>query len=128
MVWDDNGSGAGSNFALWAAVPEDPNYVALGGFFVRSYDKPTIDQTRGMKTIRSDLVTKVMPGREVWVDQGTGATMNGAVWNISTVGNLKALDAGGFIPVQGYQNPPEDVFAIDRSKINFEVYLRPSDQ
>jgi len=117
QIWNDTGSGKKIDYSLWTAVPEDPNYVALGGFFVRTHQKPTIDDTRGLRTIRKDLVTKVKPGREVWNDLGSKAHADGAVWNISTVGNLLALDAGTFIPAAGFNNPPAETWAIDRSKI-----------
>jgi hypothetical protein len=117
QVWSDAGSGKGTDFSLWRGIPENPNHVVLGGIFVRSHNKPTIDETRGIRTIDKDLLVKVKADSEVWSDKGSGAKADGAVWDISTAGILQAINPGAFIPVNGYNNPPATVYALDSTKV-----------
>ena len=118
-VWDNSGSGKQSNYALWKGVPlpEDQiNYVVVGGFFVRSHDKPTSGDAAGIKAIHKDVLTVVDPGKQLWNDSGSKASKDGAVWNISVAGHLDAVGSGAFIPVEEYDNTPRDTYAIDRAK------------
>lgn len=117
-VWDDSGPGKTTDYALWRGVPEDSiNYVAIGGFFVRSHEKPTFSDTYGMMAVHKDLLLTVSPGDEVWNDGGSGAKADGAVWSISVAGDLNAISTGAFVPVQGYNNPPRDTYALNRLKV-----------
>jgi hypothetical protein len=129
QVWNNTGkNNAGTdketNFSLWVGVPENPNHVVLGGVFVRSHNKPTIDESRGIRTIDKDLLIKVKAAPEIWIDRGSKATADGAVWGISTVGHLQAINPGAFIPVKGFNNPPAEVYALDSTKVSIvEVCL-----
>jgi hypothetical protein len=117
-VWDDSGSRRFTDYSLWKGVPrlEDQiNYVVIGGFFVRSHDKPTSGDAAGIKAIRKDVLTTANPGKEVWNDAGSRASKDGAVWNIS-VAHLNVVGCGAFVPVEGHNNPPRDTYAIDRAK------------
>ncbi len=123
-VWDDSGSGKSNDYSLWRGVPrpeDQVNYVVLGGFFVRSHNKPTTGETFGIRAIRKDVLKTVTAGREVWNDAGTGAKKDGAVWDISVAGRLDAVDSGAFVPVEGHNNRPQDTYAIDRSKVDMYV-------
>ncbi|KAF8151004.1 hypothetical protein B0H34DRAFT_678718 [Crassisporium funariophilum] len=114
-VWDDSGSHKRDDFALWRGIPEDAiNYVVVGGFFVRSHEKPTSSDSAGMMAIHKDFLLTVTHGREIWNDHGTKAKADGAVWEISTAGYLDAISTGAFVPVQGYNNPPLDTYALNR--------------
>lgn len=117
QVWSDAGSGKDTDFSLWTGIPENPNHVVLGGIFVRSHNKPTIDESRGIRTIDKDLLINVKAFPEVWNDKGSGANADGAVWGISTVGKIQAINPGAFTPVNGYNNPPATVYALDSSKV-----------
>jgi hypothetical protein len=117
QVWSDAGSGKGTDFSLWVGLPENPNHVVLGGIFVRSHNKPTIDESRGIRTIDKSVLVRVAADSEVWSDKGSGARADGALWSISTAGNLQAINPGAFIPVSGYNHPPITVYAIDRTKV-----------
>jgi len=82
MVWKDRGSGKRTDYALWRGLPAPENrinYVFLGGYFTRSYDKPSSDETIGMMAIHKDALITVSAGREIWNDAGTGANKDGAV-------------------------------------------------
>lgn len=119
-VWTDNGSRKPLNFSLWRGVASSADYVVVGGFFVASSDPwypPSPELTQGVKAVHRSVLLTAAYGREVWNDHGTGAGPNGAVWNTSVVGFVDALDTGAFVPVEGYNNPPRLVYALDRSKI-----------
>lgn len=119
QVWNDKGSeGNSTDYSLWRAIPKDPvNYVAVGGFFMRSHNKPTSKDAAGMRAIHRDLILTVGPGKEVWTDAGSKADEDGAVWSISVAGNLDALETGAFVPVKGHNKPPSDTYAINRRKV-----------
>jgi len=67
--------------------------------------------------IHKDALITVSAGREIWNDAGTGASRDGAVWDISTGGNLETLITGAFVAVEGYNNPPRATCAIDRHRV-----------
>jgi hypothetical protein len=128
-VWDDHGSGKGTDFSLWRGVPRDEdrvNYVVLGGLFIRSHNKPTTGESAGIRAIHKDVLKVVLAGREVWTDAGTGADKDGAVWDISVKGQLDAINPGYFIPVPGHNIKPVDTFGIDRSKVVTYVHSVPT--
>ncbi|KIM83366.1 hypothetical protein PILCRDRAFT_97217 [Piloderma croceum F 1598] len=117
QVWSDAGSGNGTDFSLWRGIPDNPAHVVLGGIFVRSHNKPTIDESRYIRTIDKDMLVTAKATPEIWNDMGSGARADGAVWGISTAGNTKAINTGAFIPVQGYNNPPGVAYALDSTKV-----------
>jgi hypothetical protein len=117
QVWSDAGSGKGTDFSLWRGIPDNPAHVVLGGIFVRSHNKPTIDESRYIRTIDKDVLVTVKATPEIWNDMGSGARADGAVWGISTAGNTKAINTGAFIPVQGYNNLPGVAYALDSTKV-----------
>lgn len=117
QVWNDAGSGAETDFSLWRGVAPSPEYVVVGGFFLRSHDKPSASDTKGMKAVRKEYLVTAAPGKQIWTDGGSGARQDGAVWSVSTTGNVDALDTGAFVPVGAYNSPPSPVFAFDRSKV-----------
>jgi hypothetical protein len=114
QVWSDAGSGKGTDFSLWRGIPDNPAHVVLGGMFVRSHNKPTIDESRYIRTIDKDVLVTVKATPEIWNDMGSGARAEGAVWGISTAGNTKAINTGA---VQGYNNPPGVAYALDSTKV-----------
>ena len=119
-VWDDSGSGKSNDYALWRGVPRDEDrvhYIVLGGFFIRSHNKPTTGESAGMKAIHKDFLKIAQAGREVWNDAGTGAKNDGAVWDISVAGTLDTINPGYFIPVPGHNLRPSETFGIDRNKV-----------
>ena len=130
QVWNDAGSGKSTDYSLWQGVPrvEDrANYVVLGGYFIRSHNKPNEIETRGIRAIHKDVLKLVKPGREVWNDAGTGAKLDGAVWDISVAGQLDAINPGYFIPAPNHNTPPVDTFAIERTKVeNRYVHYVPT--
>jgi hypothetical protein len=120
QVWNDAGSGKPTDYSLWQGVPrikDRANYVVLGGYFNRSHNMPTAVEAAGIRAIHKDVLKLVKPGREVWNDKGTGAKLDGAVWDISVAGQLDAINPGYFIPTPDHDTPPVNTFAIERTKI-----------
>jgi hypothetical protein len=120
QVWNDYGSGKPTDYALWRGLPAEAdrtNFIVIGGFLVRSYNKPTTGDSYGMMAVHKDALVQASHGREIWNDAGTKANMDGAVWEISTEGHLQAIGTGAFVPVQGYDNPPRGTYALDRHRI-----------
>jgi len=121
MVWKDAGSGKPTDYALWRGLPavaDCIDFIVIGGFFVRTHNAPTQDDSRGMMAVHKDALVTVRPGSEIWNDAGTKASQDGAVWEISTEGHLQAISTGAFIPVDGHNNPPRATYALDRNRID----------
>ncbi|KAH9474259.1 hypothetical protein JR316_0013422 [Psilocybe cubensis] len=56
-----------SRFTTWRGIPADPEkYVSGGDLFVLGMDKPTAEQTAGIKAIRKDLVIERTPDHLIW--------------------------------------------------------------
>ncbi|KAH9474256.1 hypothetical protein JR316_0013419 [Psilocybe cubensis] len=54
-------------FSTWRGIPADPErYVSGGDFFVLGMDKPTAEQTAGIKAIRKELISENKPDRLIW--------------------------------------------------------------
>ena len=57
----------GQNFSTWRGIPRNPNkYVVIGDFFVTGIEKPTREQTEGIRAIRRDLIDEVEPSHLVF--------------------------------------------------------------
>ena len=50
-----------------------------------------------------------------------GSRQNGAVWGTSTTGVVTALDTGAFVPVGGYNNLPDLMYALDISEVKLTM-------
>lgn len=127
QVWNDAGSGKSTDFALWRGVGPSSNYIVVGGFFTRSHNKPTAEQTRGIKAIHKDALRDTSAAVQIWTDHGSSAAADGAVWTISNSG---VFATGAFIPVKGYNNPPEDAYglALDQTEVQWEFQVRVEDE
>lgn len=115
QVWNDNGSSNNEDYSLWRGVPPDPKYVVVGGSFVCSFTKPSAE-VQSAKAVLREVLATATHGEEIWTDDGSGAERDGALWSIATIGDT-SLATGAFVPVEGYGNPPSEVFALDRSYI-----------
>ncbi|KIK05616.1 hypothetical protein K443DRAFT_90842 [Laccaria amethystina LaAM-08-1] len=109
QVWNDTGSGDSTDFALWRGEGPTPDYVVVGGFFTRSYNKPSAEETRGIKAIHRLALHNTTPGSQIWTDRGSGADEDGAIWSISSFG---VVPTGAFVPVRGYNNPPQELYGL----------------
>ncbi|KAG6918455.1 hypothetical protein DXG01_014332 [Tephrocybe rancida] len=120
LVWSNTGSGNKNDYALWRGLPANRvDFVVIGGFFTRSNQKPTAEDSRDMVAIHRDALIHVTHGKEVWSDRGSRARSDGTVWDISTDGFIDAVGTGAFIPVEGYY-PPRDALTLNRRKLEGE--------
>ncbi|KAH9474260.1 hypothetical protein JR316_0013423 [Psilocybe cubensis] len=69
-------------FSSWRGIPADPErYVSGGDFFVLGMNKPTPEQTAGIKAIRRDLILESKPDRCIW---GVPLPFNGlTIWDVT---------------------------------------------
>jgi len=58
----------GAKFSTWRGVAPE-GYVAIGNFFVNGIEKPSPNQTAGIKAIRRDLISEREPDRQIWAKQ-----------------------------------------------------------
>jgi hypothetical protein len=57
----------GAKFSTWRGVPNNPDkYVVIGDFFVTGIEKPTPEQTEGIRAIRKDLIEEAEPSHLVF--------------------------------------------------------------
>jgi len=57
----------GAKFSTWRGIPNNPDkYVVIGDFFVTGIEKPTPEQTEGIRAIRKDLIEEVEPSHLVF--------------------------------------------------------------
>jgi len=112
QVWNDSGSGNKTDFALWRGVAPNPDYVVVGGFFTRSQSPPSREEAQGIKAVHRDALVQARAVQETWNDSGSKSRSDGAVWTIGGGGGAAAVPTGAFVPVQGYNNPPSDVYAL----------------
>ena len=109
QVWNDAGSGKSTDYALWRGVGPTIDYIVVDGFFTRSHDKPTAQDARGIKAIHRLALHNTAPANQIWTDQGSGADQDGAIWGISSI---DVVPTGAFVPVRGYNNPPQEVYGL----------------
>lgn len=79
-IWNDKGSGADRDGAVWRPIPP-PGYVALGDLFWAGYDKPATNAiwcVRAEQTIGGDV------GARQWWDKGSGAKADVSIWAVDT--------------------------------------------
>ncbi|KAJ7761229.1 hypothetical protein DFH07DRAFT_707732, partial [Mycena maculata] len=81
QVWNNSGSSASRDFALWRGVSSSETHVVVGGIFSANpgHAHPTAEQTEGIVAINSQLVAEDGATR-VWDDLGSGAKEDGSVW------------------------------------------------
>lgn len=116
LVWNDKGARKENKMSLWRAVT-DPEYEALGDFFVRGDDPPTPSDTMFMKAIHRSFCKEGSFGGQIWKDTGSKARDDGAVWNITNGGYFDRLTAGTFVATPGYQITKRPLFVLDESKL-----------
>ena len=111
QVWNSAGNSGSADFALWRGMGPTPDYVVVGGFFTRSFNKPTTQEARGIKAIHKLALHNAEPGRRIWTDEGWTAKENVAVWGISSSG---VVPTGAFVPVKGRNNPPRELYGLQK--------------
>jgi hypothetical protein len=117
QVWNDIGSGNSTAFALWRGIAPGPDYVSLCSFLTRSHIPPSPEQTKGIKAIHKKALDTAFGDPEIWTDKGTGARLDGAVWEVSGQGSLTLIETGAFVAVGAHNTRPE-VFVLDAAMID----------
>ncbi|KAF9025023.1 FDS protein [Hymenopellis radicata] len=121
-VWDDKGSGATGDYALWRGIAANPqDYIVIGGIYSNNpgHAPPNPDQTRLIKAVRRDLLVSG-PAVWVWDDHKSGADANGSVYTCGYINNPtpSQLFAGVMIPTSSYSQPDFDaLYALDPTKV-----------
>jgi len=89
----------GRQFSTWRGVPSNPEkFVVIGHFFVTGVEKPTPEQTAGIKAIRRDLVEEVEPHHLIFKKILPKAILT--LWNVfATVTIL--IPTGAFVSSPG---------------------------
>jgi hypothetical protein len=105
--WNDKRSGGAKNGSFWR-VNAPKGYVALGDVVTNSYLQPSAAFTAKYACIREDLVVPgVLNPRCIWNDKGSGARLDGSVWQVDGPG------LAGFFKVENdYQKPALPVFVL----------------
>ena len=106
LMWNDKGSGGRQDVSFWQVIPP-AGYVALGDVAYAGYNKPPSDFTNKYACIRQDLVALAnLSDQPVWTDKGSGAAMDGSIWQVQS--GDKASDCGlaGFFKAQSNHSKP----------------------
>ncbi len=107
-VWDDSGSGADWDGAVWRPVAP-AGYIALGDVATSNHDKPSVND---IWCVRVDLVaTGIFAGDCAWNDQGSGGKHDVAAWPVvlgdpSTDPAKAVFEPDTFFSVDNYDTPP----------------------
>jgi len=84
-------------FSTWRGQAPK-GYVVVGDFFVTGNEKPTAEQTAGIKAVRSDLVDQVEPHRLIWEGR--------LPWSVVTLWDVIAV-ALIYIPTGAFVSTPK---------------------
>lgn len=87
----------GGQFSTWRGVAPE-GYVVIGHFFVNGTNKPTPDQTAGIRAIRKDLVAEREPNRQIWEKRLPFALLT--LWDVA-VSDLLHVPTGAFVSKDG---------------------------
>jgi len=109
-VWGMSGRGGNNNalFGLWRAVPPE-NYVVISDIFNHNSKPRSTTYVCVARECAAELLYKPA---SMWDDQGSGATQDGSMWEISTVLAQKR-NFNSFRASEGYKRPAVPAWAID---------------
>jgi hypothetical protein len=102
-IWDDSGSGADWDGAVWRPVAPS-GYIALGDVATSNHNKPSVND---VWCVRADLVA----GGCAWQDQGSGGEHDIACWPVvlgeaSTDPTKGVFEPDTFFGVDNYDRAP----------------------
>ena len=110
QVWNDSGSGASRNGAVWRAVPE-LGYRCLGMVVTNG----TAPATDAVQCIHQSMAVPGTVGDLIWWDQGSGANNDFSSWKVDCGDDGIATDS--FIGVQGYGRPTTPVYCLSKAAV-----------
>ena len=120
-VWDDKGSSAHSNGAIWRPLPPT-GYVAMGLVATDGYEKPSLNTIR---CVRADLVIASYISDPIWNNRRSPARLDFSAWGISPPGAAAGevyLSAGTFVGAASYTKPSVHIAAYSlRMQIPLQV-------
>ncbi|HXV33448.1 MAG TPA: MAC/perforin domain-containing protein [Gaiellaceae bacterium] len=124
MAWNDAGSRASKEYALWNIVPP-PHYRALGAIArlgTSGWAPPSGSEIEGLRCVHESLCTRgrTDPHGLIWNDGGTWAKADGSVWPILPA-DEGGVSAHTFVSHRGYDVPTEPLWAIARNERVEEV-------
>jgi len=96
-----------SPYSTWRGIAPE-GYVAVGDFFVLGQEKPTAQQTAGMKAIRKQHVNLMPPQRLVW--EGRVPMSLVSVWDVIAAPRL-FVPTGAFVSNDD-ENPGGNQIAV----------------
>lgn len=124
-VWDDKGSQAYANGAIWRPLPPT-GYVAMGLVATDGYDKPSRNTVR---CVRADLVIASYISDLIWNNKRSPARLDFSAWGISPPGAAAGevyLSAGTFVGAASYTKPSVHIAAYSlRMQIPLQVNVPP---
>ncbi|MDY0896758.1 Vps62-related protein [Pseudomonas fluorescens] len=125
LVWNDSGSRAHTDGAIWRPIPPE-GYVALGLVCGTGHDKPS---RNAIRCVRADLVIASYISDLIWNDRGSGAQKDFSAWSISPPGAASGeayFSAGTFVGADSYTKPSTHVAAYSlRMQIRQTVSSAP---
>jgi hypothetical protein len=95
-VWNDHGSGGDYDGSIWYPVPPD-GYRSLGYVCQSGYNAPSI---ANYACVRKDYTTETTVGSLIWKDQGSGAKMDVALYQVNGVSGIFVAQ-GNYEPFSG---------------------------
>jgi len=75
-------TGPQSSFSAWRGIGPD-GYVVMGDFFTEGDEKPTSEQTVGIKAVREDLVRSIQVQRLIWEGRQQESVLT--LWDVVAV-------------------------------------------
>lgn len=84
-------------YSTWRGIAPE-GYVVIGHFFVTGGEKPTPEQTAGIRAIRKDLIGEQEPDRRIWSHRLPFANLT--LWDAITA-VLIYVPTGAFVSKNG---------------------------
>ena len=85
-------------FSTWRGIPQYPDYLVVGHFFVKGVEKPKPEQTAGIRAIRRDLISEREPANLIWKEMLPKAMLT--LWDILVL-DLLHFPTGSFVSKNG---------------------------
>lgn len=112
QMWNDKKSGGKQDISFWQVVPPD-GYVALGDVVNAGYAKPPDTFTAKYACIKRELLAPgILNDTPIWTDRGSGASLNGSLWQVENEVSSPCGLAGFFKAASGYSKPVAQVYVL----------------
>ena len=110
FLWNDRGSGADSDVTLYK-MNAPWGYTCLGDIAVNSYYvKPDLGLYR---CVKNEYLVQGRIFQQIWKDNGSGADLDGSVWEVSkTLLDVDGIDGSHFVANGNWQQPSRSVMLL----------------